>query len=115
MANPKIREVFYTSEFRSFLLSVEARVREKYIWTIDVVETLPIIPAKYVKKLETVDLYEMRVSTGHNEYRTILFAMDSDNVVTATKIYLLNSFLKKSSKDYKREFGKAQKMLEEIA
>jgi phage-related protein len=56
----------------------------------------------------------MRVSIGYNEYRTILFAMDNANVVMATKIYLLNSFLKKSSKDYRREIEKAQKMLEEI-
>lgn len=114
MNEPKIREVFYTSQFRSFLLSVEARVREKYLWTIYAVETLPVIPSKYVKKLETTDLYEMRVSVGYNEYRTVLFAMDGDNVMEATKIYLLNSFLKKSSKDYKREIWRAQKMLEEI-
>jgi phage-related protein len=114
MANPKIREVFYTDEFRSFLLSVDTRVREKYIWTIDVVETIFVIPAKYVKKLETTDLYEMRVSIGYNEYRTILFAINGDNITTATEIYLLNSFLKKSTKDYKREIRKAQKMLEEI-
>jgi phage-related protein len=34
--------------------------------------------------------------------------------MAATKIYLLNSFLKKSSKDYRREIERAQKMLEEI-
>jgi hypothetical protein len=43
-----------------------------------------------------------------------LFAMDSPNVITATKIYLLNSFLKKSSKDYRREIERAQKLLEEM-
>ena len=32
------------------------------------------------------DLYEMRVSVGGNEYRTIMFTMDNRNVVLATKI-----------------------------
>jgi mRNA-degrading endonuclease RelE of RelBE toxin-antitoxin system len=114
MSEQKLRQIFQSKEFEVFLDTLDARIRDKYLWTIKAVEILPFIPTKYVKKLETVDLYEMRVSIGYNEYRTVLFAMDSANVITATKIYLLNSFLKKSSKDYRREIERAQKMLEEI-
>lgn len=53
----------------------------------------------------------MRVSVGTNEYRTILFTMDSNNVINATKIVLLNGFLKKSTKDYKKQVAIAQKIL----
>lgn len=87
---------------------------EKYIWTIHAVETIRILPTKYVKKLENTDLYEMRVSVGTNEYRTVLFTMNSDNFITATEIYLLNSFLKKASKDYRRQIEIAEKMIKEF-
>lgn len=114
MAEKKIREVFYSDEFNVFFERLEHRVREKYIWTIQIVETVQLLPAKYVKKLEGTDLYEMRVSVGYNEYRTILFAMNSDNFMTATEVYLLNSFLKKSTKDYRTQIEIAEKMLKEI-
>ena len=56
----------------------------------------------------------MRVSVGTNEYRTVLFTMNSDNFITATEIYLLNSFLKKASKDYRRQIEIAEKMIKEF-
>ncbi len=114
MAKDKIREVIPSKEFEEFLDNLDARIRDKYMWTVKAVETLKVIPTQYVKKLETADLYEMRVSVGYNEYRTILFAVDKRNIIEATKIYLLNSFLKKSSKEYRREIEKAQKLLEDI-
>ena len=48
------------------------------------------------------------------EYRTILFAMDHENVIQATKIILLNGFLKKSSKDYNKQVKKANNILKEL-
>jgi len=56
----------------------------------------------------------MRVSVGSNAYRTILFAMDSDNVITSTKIILFNGFLKKSTKDYDRQLENAKKILKDL-
>lgn len=53
----------------------------------------------------------MRVSIGKNEYRSVLFAIDHDNVIESTRIILLNGFLKKSTKDYKREIDKAENIL----
>ena len=114
MAKQKIREVFYSDAFEEFFASLDSRVREKYIWTIHAVETIRILPTKYVKKLENTDLYEMRVSVGTNEYRTVLFTMNRDNFITATEIYLLNSFLKKASKDYRRQIEIAEKMIKEF-
>ncbi len=114
MAEQKIREVFYSDVFDEFFASLDSRVREKYIWTIHAVETIRILPTKYVKKLENTDLYEMRVSVGTNEYRTVLFTMNSDNFITATEIYLLNSFLKKGTKEYRRQIEVAERMLIEL-
>lgn len=55
----------------------------------------------------------MRVSVGTNEYRTVLFAIDHDNVIQATKILVLNAFIKKSLKDYNKQIDKAFRILEE--
>ena len=43
----------------------------------------------------------MRVSVGNNEYRTVLFAVDNENIILSTRIYVLNAFKKKSKQDYK--------------
>ena len=43
---------------------------------------------KFVKHLEKTDLYEMRVSVGTNEYRTVLFAIDQENVIEAKNVIL---------------------------
>lgn len=52
----------------------------------------------------------MRISVG-NEYRIILFAIDHENLIEAEQILLLNGFMKKSTKDYKKEIEKAQQIL----
>lgn len=115
MADKKVRTVYYSEEFKRFFASLDSRTREKYIWAIHITETIRILPTKYVKKVENTELYEMRISVGYNEYRTILFAADNDNFILATEIYLLNSFLKKSEKDYIRQIEIAKKIMEEAA
>lgn len=72
------------------------------------------IPTKFIKHLQNTDLYEMRVSVGTNEYRTVLFAIDNKNVIQSTQIILLNAFLKKSNKDYKKQIEKANKILNDL-
>jgi hypothetical protein len=114
VAEKKIREVFYSDEFQEFFDSLDVRVRTKHIWTIHIIETVHILPDRFVKKLQSTEFYEMRVSVGYNEYRTILFAMNSDNLMTATEIYLLNGVLKKDTKYYKKQIAKAVKVLKEI-
>lgn len=56
----------------------------------------------------------MRVSVGHNEYRTIFFALDNPNIILSTKVILLNGFLKKSTKEYDKHIKKAQKIIKEL-
>ena len=40
-----------------------------------------------------------------------MFAIDHSNVIEAKRLILLNGFLKKSSKDYKKQIEIAQKIL----
>ena len=56
----------------------------------------------------------MRVSVGFNEYRTILFAADHDNIVQAKIVIILNGFLKKSAKDYDKQIKKAINILNRL-
>lgn len=59
------------------------------------------------------DFYELRISVG-NEYRVILFTIDHENLIEATQILLLNGFIKKSTKDYKKEIDKALQILNNL-
>ena len=78
------------------------------------ITTIYDVLTKFVKHLENTDLYEMRVSVGNNEYRTILFAVDKSNIIELTKIVLLNGFLKKSTKEYRKQIELAQSILKKL-
>ena len=64
-----------------------------------------------VKSLENTDFYELRISISSNEYRTILLAVDHDNFIQSKNVLLLNSFLKKDTKQYKAEIKKAENIV----
>lgn len=110
-----IRTIFKTDEFEESYNGLDEKVKDKFEYTFELVQTVYAIPVKYVKHLEGTDLYEMRVSVGSNEYRTVLFAIDNSNVILSTKIILLNGFLKKSTKDYSKQIAKAERILKGLA
>jgi phage-related protein len=109
-----IRKLYFSDEFSNFFAALPSNVRKKYDYTMDAVECIYAVPEKFIKKLHGTDLYEMRVAVGTNAWRTVLFAMDHDNIIEATKIVLLNSFLKKSSSDYRKEIAAAEQMLKDM-
>ena len=110
-----IRTIYKTEAFEEFYNDLNARVKDKFEYTFELVQTVYALPVKYIKHLDGTDLYEMRVSVGSNEYRTVLFAIDNSNVILATKIILLNGFLKKSTKDYDKQIAKAIRILKDLA
>lgn len=110
----EIRIVYKTPQFEAFYDSLPQKVQIKFKYVIDVVTTIYDVSTKFVKHLQGTDLYEMRISVGSNEYRTILFAIDKANVIEATKIILLNGFLKKSNKDYRKQIEIAQSILNDL-
>jgi Phage derived protein Gp49-like (DUF891). len=71
---------------------------------------IKVVNTKLVKKLVDTDFYEFRISVN-NEYRVILFTIDHESFIEAEQIILLNGFIKKSTKDYKKEIKKAQQIL----
>jgi mRNA-degrading endonuclease RelE of RelBE toxin-antitoxin system len=113
--NARIRELLHTSEFDEFLNGLDQRTRDKFGECFTILETMYVLSTKFVKKLVGTDLYELRVSVGHNEYRTVLLAVDHENIIQATKIILLNGFLKKSTKDYDKQIKKAINLLNTLS
>jgi hypothetical protein bfra3_10087 len=109
-----VRIIYKTPEFEAFYISLPAKTQVKFDFVMNVISTIYNVPSKFIKRLEGTDLYEMRVSVGTNEYRTVLFALDKDNVIEATRIILLNAFLKKDKKDYRKQIEKAISILKNL-
>ena len=114
--NKKIRKIIHTDEFDEYYNLLDKRTATKYDEAILYLETIYVLSKKFVKKLEDAEarIFEMRVSVGTNEYRTILFAIDHDNIIQATNVILLNSFLKKDSKEYKKQIKIAINILNNL-
>ncbi|MDE6485064.1 MAG: type II toxin-antitoxin system RelE/ParE family toxin [Duncaniella sp.] len=112
--NPDIRVILRTPEFDEFYGSLPQQVKEKFQYVFKVLQSVYNISTKFVKHLEGTELYEMRVSSGSDEYRSILFAIDHSNVIQSTRVILLNGFLKKSTKDYKKQINIAIKILNNL-
>ena len=109
-----IRELYFSDEFTEFYEKLRDKVKAKFEHTMDIIRTEYVLNTKFVKHLENTDLYEMRVSVNFNEYRTILFAVDNDNIILSKRILLLNGFLKKSTKDYSKQIKVAKQILEDF-
>jgi len=106
-----IRYVFKTDEFELYFKSLDRKIQYKYDYTIQLMQTQKIVSELFVKKIQNTEFYEVRVSIGTNEYRTMLVATDNPNFMEAKRVVLLNSFLKKDSKQYKREIEKARTII----
>ncbi len=111
--NERIRSAAYTKEFLEYYQSLAPKVKAKYDYVFEVLLTKYVVSTKFVKRLEKTDFYEMRVSLGNNEYRTVLFTIDADNFMECKRILLLNSFMEKSSKQYNAEIKKAERILKD--
>ena len=105
--NKQHRTVFRSDEFDEYYNSLDERTQSKFEEGIYVLETIYVLSQKFVKKIENSNFYELRVSVGFNEYRTILFSVNHENIIQATEIVLLNSFLKKDKKDYAKQVKRA--------
>ena len=109
----EIREIAYTKEFLEYFEQLPANIQEKYDYVFCIMVTQKVVNRKFVKKIETTEFYEMRVSVGTNEYRSFIFAIDAASFMECSRIVMLNSFVEKSSKQYKSEIIKARKILKD--
>jgi len=100
--------IFYKKYFEDFFVEQRAKVRDKIIWTLELLEDLPHIPETYFKHIENTDgLYEIRVQVGGDIFRIFCF-FDKGKIVV-----IANGFQKKSQKTPKQEIDKALKIKRE--
>ncbi len=105
----KFRHItFYKDYFQEFFVSQRDKVKDKIIWTLDLIEELERIPDTYLKHLENTDgLYEIRVQQGSDIFRIFCFFDHGKLIVLA------NGFHKKTQKTQVKEIEKALKIKEE--
>ena len=108
-----MRTMIRSTEFDEFYNSLPQSVQSKVKYAMNILAGIKVVNTKLVKKLVDTDFYELRISVG-NEYRVILFTIDHENLIEATQIFLLNGFIKKSTKDYKKEIDKALQILNNL-
>ena len=106
-----IRNILFSEEFELYYNNLESKIKEKYNYALNIVRTQKVVNTKFVKRLGNTDFYELRISISTDEYRTILFAIDNDNFIESNTVILLNSFLKKNTKQYKSEIQTAEKII----
>jgi phage-related protein len=96
--NQKYRKiVFFKSYFQNFFNQQSKKVKEKIVWTFDLIEDLQRVPETYFKHIEDTDgLYEIRVQIGSDIFRIFCF-FDKGNLVV-----LANGFQKKTQKTSKK-------------
>lgn len=114
MGIEKIRKVIYTDEFMDYYWSLDAKLREKYSYIVNIIETQKVVNEKFVKKLVGTPYYEARVSFGSNDTRSVIFTIDKESFVECTRLLFVTGFLKKSTKDYKKEISKADRIIKEL-
>ncbi len=97
--------IFYKDYFQEFFIKQRDKVKDKIIWTFDLIEELQKIPVTYLKHIENTDgLYEIRVQLGRNIFRIFCFFNQGQLVVLA------HGFQKKTQKTPKKEIDKALKI-----
>jgi phage-related protein len=100
--------IFYKDYFQDFFVKQREKVRDKIIWTLELIEDIQKIPETYLKHMENTDgLYEIRIQQGSDIFRIFCFFDQGQLVI------LMNGFQKKSQKTPKKEINKALKIKEE--
>ena len=97
--------IFYKNYFEDFFVKQSSKVKDKIIWTFDLIEDLPIVPETYLKSIkDSTGLYEIRIQFGSDIFRIFCFFDHGQLVVLA------NGYQKKSQKTPKQEIAKAIKI-----
>jgi phage-related protein len=100
--------IFYKDYFQEFFEKQRDKLKDKIIWTFELIEDLPRIPETYLKHIENTDgLFEIRIKQGNDIFRIFCFFDDGKLVVLA------NGFQKKTQKTPKQEIEKALRIKEE--
>jgi phage-related protein len=105
---PRMREIsFYETDFgekpvEQFLADLEPAARAKVVRSLEMLRTLPVIPAKFWHKLSDQKLWEVRAEYAGNIYRIL------STTAKGNRVILLHAFQKKSQKTPRQDMEIAQ-------
>ncbi|HOZ70135.1 MAG TPA: type II toxin-antitoxin system RelE/ParE family toxin [Chitinophagaceae bacterium] len=100
--------VFFKDYFELFYEQQREKVKAKIVWTLKLIETLPVIPETYLKHIEnSKGLYEVRVQLGSDIFRIFCFFDEGQLII------LINGFNKKTKKTPSSEIQKALSIKQE--
>ena len=100
--------VFYKDYFDVFFVKQRQKVKDKIIWTFELIQELERVPETYLKHIESTEgLFEIRIQQGGEIFRIFCFFDKGQLVVLA------NGFQKKLQKTPKQEIEKALKIKKE--
>jgi len=100
--------IFYKGYFQEFFVKQRDKVKNKIIWTLELLEDIQKVPETYLKHIENTDgLFEIRIQLGSDIFRIFCF-FDRGNLVVLT-----NGFQKRTQKTPKQEIEKALKIKQE--
>ena len=103
----KFRTVItYKDYFENFFVKQRQKVKDKIIWTLDLIEEIDRVPETYLQNMQD-GLYEVRVKLASDIFRIFCF-FDQDKLIV-----LANGFQKKTQKTPKQEIEKALKIKKE--
>lgn len=109
VSKQKIRTIiFYKDYFEDFFIKQRDKVKDKIIWTLELIQELERVPETHLKHIENTNgLYEIRVQQGSDIFRIFCF-FDQGQL-----ILLANGFQKKTQKTPRKEIEKAIKIKNE--
>jgi hypothetical protein len=71
--------IFYKDYFEAFFIKQRKKVKDKIIWTFELIEEIQKVPEIYLKHIEdTEGLLEIRVQQGRDIFRSSAFSMRED-------------------------------------
>jgi len=97
--------LFYKNFFQDFFSKQNKKVKEKIIWTFELIEDLERVPETYLKHIENTNgLYEIRIQKGNDIFRIFCFFDKGQLIIIG------NGFQKKTQKTPKKELELALKI-----
>jgi hypothetical protein len=67
-----IRKTVLSDEFSNYYDGLNTKVKDKYAYALQEIKTIKVVSEKFIKKIQNTEFYEVRISVGANEYRTVL-------------------------------------------
>ncbi len=99
------RVLFYKNFFQDFFSEQSKKVKEKIIWTLELIEDVERVPETYLKHIENTDgLYEIRIQKGNDIFRIFCFFDIGQLIIIG------NGFQKKTQKTPRKELELALKI-----